>query len=106
MIRDNQGREFKGNSLIIKGLDNQAMKSLIITQDGAKVGFSGLPERGGWLNNNDILKEQRSSFSSVSTAYRCCHFVLVPTITSREKKSVCVTVCVCVCRGMISRLIC
>ncbi len=28
--RDNQGKEFKGNSLIIKGLDNQAMKSLII----------------------------------------------------------------------------
>ena len=30
LIRDNQGREFKGNSLIIKGLDNQVMKSLII----------------------------------------------------------------------------
>jgi hypothetical protein len=32
LIRDNQGRELKGNSLIIKGLDNQAMKSLIITE--------------------------------------------------------------------------
>jgi hypothetical protein len=31
LIRDNQGREFKGHSLIIKGLDNQVMKSLIIT---------------------------------------------------------------------------
>jgi hypothetical protein len=30
LIRDNQGREFKGNSLIIEGLDNQDMKSLII----------------------------------------------------------------------------
>jgi hypothetical protein len=28
LIRDNQGREFKGNSLIIKGLDNQVMKKL------------------------------------------------------------------------------
>ena len=33
LIRDNQVREFKGNSLIIKGLDNQAMKSLIITDN-------------------------------------------------------------------------
>ena len=33
LIRDNQGREFKGNSLIIKRLDNQAMKSLIITDN-------------------------------------------------------------------------
>ncbi len=30
LIRDNQGREFKGNILIIKRLDNQAMKILII----------------------------------------------------------------------------
>jgi hypothetical protein len=35
LIRDNQVREFKGNSLIIKGLDNQAMKSLIITDNQA-----------------------------------------------------------------------
>jgi hypothetical protein len=33
LIRDNQGREFKENSLIIKRLDNQAMKSLIITDN-------------------------------------------------------------------------
>ena len=40
LIRDNQVREFKGNSLIIKGfdyqspgLDNQVMKILIITDN-------------------------------------------------------------------------
>ncbi len=33
LIRDNQVKEFKENSLIIKGLDNQAMKSLIITDN-------------------------------------------------------------------------
>ncbi len=33
LIRDNQGREFKGNSLIIKSLDNQVMKNLIITDN-------------------------------------------------------------------------
>jgi len=35
LIRDNQVKEFKENSLIIKGLDNQAMKSLIITDNQA-----------------------------------------------------------------------
>jgi hypothetical protein len=33
LIRDNQGREFKGNSLILKRLDNQVMKTLIITDN-------------------------------------------------------------------------
>ena len=33
LIRDNQVREFKENSLIIKGLDNQVMKTLIITDN-------------------------------------------------------------------------
>ncbi len=33
LIRDNQVKEFKGNSLIIKGIDNQAMKNLIITDN-------------------------------------------------------------------------
>ncbi len=33
LIRDNHGREFKGNSLIIKRLDNQGMKILIITDN-------------------------------------------------------------------------
>ena len=35
LIRDNQVKEFKGNSVIIKGLDNQAMKSLIISDNQA-----------------------------------------------------------------------
>ncbi len=33
LIRDNQGREFKRNSLIINGVDNQVMKRLIITHN-------------------------------------------------------------------------
>ncbi len=33
LIRDNQVKEFKGNSLIIKGLDNQVLKILIITDN-------------------------------------------------------------------------
>ncbi len=33
LILDNQGREFKGNSLIIKGIDTQDMKGLIITDN-------------------------------------------------------------------------
>ena len=33
LIRDNQGGEFKGNSLIIKGVDNQVMKNLIVTDN-------------------------------------------------------------------------
>jgi hypothetical protein len=33
LIRDKKVREFKGNSLIIKGLDSQVMKKLIITDN-------------------------------------------------------------------------
>ncbi len=43
LIRDNQVREFKGNSLIIKGMDNQAMKSLIIKLDNQVFFTTSLP---------------------------------------------------------------
>ena len=33
LIRDHQVRELKGNSLIIKGVDNQVMKNLIVTDN-------------------------------------------------------------------------
>jgi hypothetical protein len=36
LIRDNQGREFKGNSLIIKGLDNQAKRESLTSSRGGE----------------------------------------------------------------------
>ncbi len=76
LILDNQVREFKGNSLIIKGLDNQALKILIITDNQVFHHVSPKFFNSQWIvgRPSNRSKEKMSnfcgSFSTVTVATR------------------------------------
>jgi hypothetical protein len=63
LIRDNQVKEVKGNSLIIKGLNNQVMKNLIITDNQfclqAHMGFFSVVVGLNYYNNSKKKKQKQ-----------------------------------------------
>jgi hypothetical protein len=77
LIRDNQGREFKGNSLIIKGLDNQVMKTLIITDNQ---GFHHVSPK--FFNSPDDSPDQ--TLNRIKIYY---HLTLVPGAPPSDQPS-------------------